>query len=180
VLSEDISNIETSWILESNAHKLKGSYFSFSIMSLAFSACSPPLSSFALYHFLLWLHCSRVIATNKTLTCRVRSGLSCLGVKVLKGEISIKICSTEFPAVSTITLQLIAESAIQMLTAFHFSISTQDSINFHGGFTFQKLPYPIYGITVVRKLVSYVLVTHMSQLKQTFVTKYHVRFSLSR
>ena len=54
--------------------------------------------------------CSRVIATNKTV--RVKGGL---GRSVLKGEISVA-------AVSAMSWQLIAKSAMQTLTAFHLSI----------------------------------------------------------
>jgi len=50
---------------------------------------------------------------------------------------------------------------MQMLTAFHFSIFYKRSIIFSGGFTFQKLPDPSPSITVMRKLLSHILVTHV-------------------
>jgi len=57
--------------------------------------------------------CSRVIVTNKTV--RVKGGLRCFGTSILKGEISIA-------AVSAMSWQLIAKSAMQTLMAYHFSI----------------------------------------------------------
>ena len=57
--------------------------------------------------------CSRVIATN--ISVRVKGGWGCFGTSVLKGEISIA-------PVSPMSWQLIVKSAMQTLTAFHFSI----------------------------------------------------------
>ena len=57
--------------------------------------------------------CSRVIATNKSV--RVKGCWGCFGTSVLKCEISI----TAVPAMSW---QLIAKSAMQTPTAFHFAI----------------------------------------------------------
>jgi len=52
-------------------------------------------------------------------------------------------------------------SAMQTLTAFHFSFFTQDFIIFHVWFKLPKLPYTNHGITPISKLISYILVAHM-------------------
>ena len=57
--------------------------------------------------------CSRVIATNKSV--RVKGGWGSVCTSVLKGELSIA-------AVPAMSWQLTAKSAMQTLTAFHFSI----------------------------------------------------------
>jgi len=57
--------------------------------------------------------CSRVIATN--ISVMVKGGWGCFGTSVLRGETSIA-------AVPAMSWQLIAKSAVQTLTAFHFSI----------------------------------------------------------
>jgi len=52
--------------------------------------------------------------------------------------------------------------------------STQNFITIHGAFTFQKLPNHSDSLTVIRKLLSYILVTHMSQILRTCFKKYQV------
>jgi len=98
---------------------------------------------------------------NETVTKR----LGCFGKLVLESELSV-------PAVSATAYRLNADiNRISYLYILHI---------FHGRLTFEKLPYPNNGITVIRKLLSYTLVTHMSRIEQTCFIKYHMRFSLSR
>jgi len=64
----------------------------------------------------------------------------------LKDEISADVCSSEF-----LQYQQCRDNSLQTLKAFYFFVVFHTRfITFHGGFTFQKLPYPKRGITVMR------------------------------
>ena len=108
-----------------------------------------------------WKHLAFELPPSTKLLVRVRN---CFGKPVLKHEMSVKV-SPKFPAVSWMSWQAIAEvNGISFLFVF----STKIFITFHTGFTFQKLSYPSHGITVIRKLPSYILVKHFSRISSTY------------
>ena len=55
--------------------------------------------------------------------------------------------------------QIIAVCNADVNDISFLNVFTQDSTLFNDGFTFQKLPFPSHVITVIRKLLSYILVT---------------------